>query len=170
MTGTPLNAMLPRSVLRSDLPLMVRPMRPGDRVAFGSFLRGLSQEDLARRFGRTLDPYSPIVERFLFGPGDERRGIVGAFGWGGELLGSANLCMGDDGVGEVAVVVARAVRSRSVGHTLVSMLVAAAGHRGLRRLEAYISSDNAAALGLASRFGLHLLDRDIQYLRFGLDL
>jgi RimJ/RimL family protein N-acetyltransferase len=145
-------------------------MLPGDRVAFGSFLRGLSREDLASRFGKPLDPASPVVERFLFGPGDETRDVVGAFEWGGELLGSANLCLSAAGVGEVALIVTEAARSRSVGRALVLQLVVAAGRRRFRQLEAYISPGNVVARRLAARCGFRLLGRDAGYLRFGLDV
>lgn len=163
-------AALPDPSALIAVPPVIRPMRTSDRAAFAAFLRGLSRDDLAARFGRPIDPTSPIVERFLFGSGDATHEVLGAFSPHGELLGSAMLGSASPGLAEIAALVTATMRSRKIGTALASALVASARQRDFRRVEAYVLPENATARALVTGRGFRLVGFCSGYLRFTLEV
>ena len=137
----------------------IRPVQVGDEQAFEGLLADLSPEDLICRFGYTLSRGHAAVRRYLFGPSQPCREVLGAFGPGGTFLGSANLGAVDDSGGEVAVIVGRSARRRSIATGLLLATAAQATRAGLKHLDAMVLASNEAAARLTASLGFKVRDR-----------
>jgi ribosomal protein S18 acetylase RimI-like enzyme len=149
-----------------DIVPRIRPFAQGDQDA----ARGLVLTGLGEHFGFIDASYNPDLD-------DVQANYVAAghvfvvAELDGELVGTAGLVVGEDGVGQmVRVSVARAQRRAGIGHALVSHLLAVAREQGLSRVWMETNADWADALGLYHRSGFVEYERHDGLVFLALDL
>jgi GNAT superfamily N-acetyltransferase len=128
--------------------------RPGsarDRAALAGLLSGLSPDSAYARFQTALGsgPSPMVVDALL--PDDMRGGALLA--WDGDRLVAHGVWVrvGPSRVAEVAVVVTDSHQRRGIGTVLVERLIAAAGARGIERIELFSQAGNRAVSRMVAR-------------------
>lgn len=128
--------------------------RPGsarDRAALEGLLSGLSPESAYARFQTALGsgPSPTVVDALL--PDGVRGGTVLA--WDGDRLVAHGVWvrLGPSRAAEVAVVVTDSHQRRRIGTVLAERLIAAAGARGIERIEVFSETRNRAVSRMVAR-------------------
>jgi ribosomal protein S18 acetylase RimI-like enzyme len=144
----------------------IRPFAQGDQDA----ARRLVLAGLGEHFGFIDTSYNPDLDDIQANYVAVGHVFVVA-DLDGELVGTAGLIVGEDGVGQmVRVSVARAQRRAGIGRALVSHLLAVARERGLNRVWMETNADWADALGLYHRCGFVEYERHDGLVFLALDL
>ena len=141
--------------------LVLRPMRPADLQVYKALRDSALAErpaaftsDAAAEMRRPAETY---LAR-LAGPADDGWPFT-LTAWRGERLIGAVTCERDARVkvshigNIIGVMVAADARGAGVGRALLDACIARARERGLAMLTLSVTSDNAAAIGLYTRFG-----------------
>jgi GNAT superfamily N-acetyltransferase len=130
-----------------------------DRAALAQLLSGLSPESAYSRFQTVLGsgPSPAVLDALL--PDGVRGGAVLA--WDGDDLVAHGVWVrvGPSRAAELALVVTDSHQRRGIGAELAERLVAAAGARGIERIEAFSESGNRAVARMVAR-GAPDADRD----------
>jgi GNAT superfamily N-acetyltransferase len=128
--------------------------RPGtarDRAALAGLLSGLSPDSAYARFQTALGsgPSPAVVDALL--PTGMRGGALLA--WEGERVVAHGVWvrLGPSRGAEVAVVVTDSHQGRGIGTALAGRLIAAAGARGIERIEAFSQTGNGAVSRMVAR-------------------
>ena len=129
--------------------ITVRALRPDDRGAVLTFLRGLSMETMYRRFFSLPRVDDRLVD-LVAHPSECCSEALVALAPDGEIVGLATYdrLEADPTAADVAVVVADAWQHHGVGRVLVRKLSGAARRRGIERFTATMLADNRAVVGL----------------------
>lgn len=143
--------------LRDGTPMVVRPIRPGDRRIEREFVLHLSQESKYFRFMTALRELSEsMLNRFTQIDYDREMALIAVVREKGQEteIGVARYVVFADGVRcEFAVAVADAWQRRGVGAILVRKLAEIARARGLRTMEGMVLASNHKMLGLMNALG-----------------
>ena len=134
----------------------LREVDPADRQAVRRLHAGMAPEDrYLRFFSLSQDIGGQVADRICRPPGPEHAAI-GAWA-AGELIGVGSYEMtGEEGVAEVALVVADGTHGRGVGTLLLEHLSALARSRGVRAFRADALGQNHSVLRLFADAGLSL--------------
>jgi acetyltransferase len=138
--------------------VVIRPIRPDDEHALGSFYRSLSQQSRHRRFLAVMNEMpKPLLTRFARPDGRNEAAFV-ATAW----TGSEEMIVGDarytalvrpQGSAEFALTVHDRVQGCGVGQQLLRALMRRAQQSGITRLFGDVLPDNRPMLALARKFG-----------------
>lgn len=148
--------------LRDGRRVTLRAVRPQDKDALQSLIKGLSDESRYTRFMSAQRELSPQMLERAVNPDQThelqlvavcrvgtQETIVGGARYGGSA-GSTDC--------EFAVTVADAWHGLGLARQLLEALMRAARARGFERMEGYILASNARMLGLAKRLGFEEVD------------
>lgn len=128
---------------------------PRDRTALERLLRGLSPESAYSRFQAPLGSAPPraVLEALL--PEGVRGGAVLA--WDGDVPVGHGVWVrvGPSRTAEVAIVVTDSHQRQGVGTVLAERLLAAAGARGITRIEVFSEAGNHAVARMVARRSPH---------------
>lgn len=128
-----------------------RPGSRGDRAALAGLLSGLSPDSAYARFQTALGSGPPpmLVDALL--PDGMRGGALLA--WDGDRLVAHGVWVrvGPSQVAEVALVVTDSHQRRGIGTGLAERLIAAAGARGIERIEVFSHTGNRAVSRMVAR-------------------
>lgn len=140
--------------------LVVRTVSPTDVAGLTELFKGLSEEDLYRRFFQAHVPPSASIEHMA---GASERGDIGLVvelhnpDGTRAIVGEAACAMLPDGDGELALTVAPSVRGWT-GPYLLALLCDEAAERGVPNIEADVLLDNGPMLALARSRGYATMD------------
>jgi RimJ/RimL family protein N-acetyltransferase len=150
--------------LADGAPVVVRPIRPGDKPLLSDGLRRLSDDSVQRRFLTPKRSFSGSELRYLTeinavdhvalvaeDPADPVRRLIAV----GRFVRLAE----DPEAAEVAIVVADNWQGRGLGSLVGGHLAHAARNRGIKRFTATMAADNRAAHRLMARLTSHLEQR-----------
>jgi len=147
----------PAAVRSPDPHVRIREIRPGDEDAIARLLGDLDPEACRRRWFGAVD----VRRQANWAAHPERLAAVGLLAFAGdELVGHAVLVPLPDGRGEVAFEVAAPWRHHGIAGVLLERLLAAAGTRGLRAVDADVLPDNADMLAVLREHGRHAESRE----------
>jgi len=146
--------------LRNGTPIVIRPIRPGDKPLLERGLAELSELSVHRRFLSPKPRFTSGELRYLTEV-DGRDHVALVAQRPGEchrLLGVARWVRLHDEpeTAEAAIVVADDWQGRGVGSVLAKALADAARERGIRRFTATVLSDNVPAQRLMAKLTDHL--------------
>jgi acetyltransferase len=137
--------------------MSIRPVRPDDTLLMQHFLQDLGDESRRHRFHGAVNVCSGGLLRLMTGADGKRHVawvVVGTAADGPRLLGEARFFRSPDGdEAELALVVADDCRGQGVADRLMQTLVAAAGARGVQRLQAEVEASNPHMLAFLHRHG-----------------
>jgi len=147
-----------RWAAKSGETLTLRPIRPEDAQAHGSFIARLSPEDIRYRFFSQLKELPPVqVARLTQIDYDREMAFVAmrAVPEGGEeMLGVSRLIREPDGeTGEFAVVVDAQMKGQGLGAQLMQRLFDWAPGGGIKTIAGQVLADNAPMLGFVKHLG-----------------
>ncbi len=130
--------------------ILVRPLRPDDRLAYYRFLRRLDPEDVRLRMGRMIRADRRLCDRLLEFDRSREEAFV-ALDPDGAILGVARIVL--DAGGEIAVIVRSDMKHRGIGDALLERIVRFAHGRGLAEIRGYVMHENWPMLSLARKHG-----------------
>jgi RimJ/RimL family protein N-acetyltransferase len=142
-------------------PIVLRPLRRGDRAGYLAAFALLSDESRRRRFHEVKTALTKAEIDYLVDV-DQRRHVA----WCAVApkqagVGVARFVRGGDGaVAEFAITVVDDWQHKGVGSALMSALVDLAAAHGVSRLRGELMADNAAGIHLAERLGARIERRD----------
>jgi GNAT superfamily N-acetyltransferase len=132
-------------LMRTDLPVTIRPAEPGSRPALDALVDRCSTETLYRRFhGTATGPISHELDR-IAAPTADHRSWLAVSPPDGEVHGTATLAWGPAGP-EIAFVVEDGWRRRGLGRRLFAAALAEAARAGVGSVGATVQADNERAL------------------------
>ena len=142
--------------LRDGRSVLIRPARRSDAELVQAFVRGLSAASRYERFFLAFRELPPsLLERIV---GADQRHDVSLLALTActdtriAVVGLAQYAVGGDGAAEVAVVVGERWRRAGLATRMLFGLGEFAAANGLKQVQADILRQNAAALGLATKF------------------
>jgi GNAT superfamily N-acetyltransferase len=151
-------------LLPDGAPVLIRPIRAGDKHLLADGLERLSAESVQRRFLTPKRSFSSTELRYLteinavdhvaliaLDPTEPARGLIAV----GRFVRLAE----DPESAEIAVVVADDWQGRGVGSLLGGHLAHAARNRGIKRFTATMAADNRPAHRLMAKLTSHLRQR-----------
>lgn len=151
-----------RTMLADGTEVAIRPIRPSDKEALSAGLRRLSPETVAKRFLAVKLAFTAAELRYLTEvDGLDHYAVVAIDPRRlDEVVAVARFVRnrGDRTTAEAAIVVCDAYQGRRLGTRLAELLADAARRRGIRRIEASMSSDNRPALALMRTIAYRLQD------------
>jgi CRP-like cAMP-binding protein/GNAT superfamily N-acetyltransferase len=144
------------TTLDDGTPILLRPLLPEDRRAFGAAVRGLSADSRKRRFFSPGQPSPQIMEylididyfdHFAWVVLEDRAGPVG--------LATARFVRQDDDpeAAEMAFGVIDRFQGRGIGTFLLGALGVAAGEAGIRQMIGHVLTDNAPMRAVFAKAG-----------------
>jgi acetyltransferase len=134
----------------------LRPIVPGDRAAFQSFVRGLSHDTRTNRFLTPVQELSPAMLDAMT-QADQGRHVALVATEGDRIIGEGRyVSLAANGRAEFALAVADDWQRQGIGAKLLGALVAAARQAGLRALEGEVLRTNTAMLRFVQRAGFRL--------------
>src|SRR5690606_22076260 len=147
-----------RWVLRDDMPLTIRPIRPEDAQLEERFVAGLSERSRYLRFMYVLKELTPeMLSRFTqidYGREMALIALVDEDGAAAHQVGVARYIVDADGREcEFAIVVADRWQGRGVATRLLRDLIEAARARRLERMNGVVLRENVNMLALARELG-----------------
>lgn len=120
----------------------IRELLPSDAPALVAAVEAADPEDLRRRFMGCPPPVSYLVRRLKAADG-VTHAAIGAFSYGGRLVGVAQFDRSDDDpTAEIAVAVDRNWQTVGLGTALVTRLAQIARARGVHHFTATFFADN----------------------------
>jgi len=132
-------------LMRTDLPVTIRPAGPGSRPALDALIERCSSETLYRRFhGSAVGPIRHELDR-IAAPSADHRSWLAVSPADGEVHGTATLAWGPGGP-EIAFVVEDGWRRRGLGRRLFAVALAEAAQSGEASVGATVQADNERAL------------------------
>lgn len=138
-------------LLRDGSKIVLREVRPDDRVAIAAAFDRLSPESRYRRFFTSMSRLSEADLRYLTEVDHRDHEAVLAFDPEGGPVGVARYVRGPDGdaaEAEVAVAVVDDWQGRGAGTALLERLIERAEENGIERFVALVQQENAEALEL----------------------
>jgi len=146
-----------RTVTRSGLHLLIRPIKPEDAPLFDALFSTLSPESIYFRFFSPLKRISPeMLARFTQIDYDRDMALVAIAesAQGEEMLGAARLIREPSLTkAEFSIMVADALHGMGIGASLLRKLISAARTLGIDTLVGYVLSDNTQMLRLGRQTG-----------------
>jgi GNAT superfamily N-acetyltransferase len=130
----------------------VRAIVPSDAESYRDVLQRMSAEDRYCRFFHTVDHFDDeVVERYV----EARTDTIGLIAEKrGRPLGAAHAFFIDEGLAEIAIVVASDARHLGVGRQLFDRLIAALQQRRCMYIIGYALAQNGALSNLARSVGM----------------
>lgn len=161
--------------LRNGRRVRLREIRPDDRDEVRQAFARLSGESRYLRFMSFLKELSPRMLEGTVNPPRGRELVLVAeidAPDGIDIVGGARYIQGEGQACEFAITVADDWQRVGLASRLMRELIAAAGARGLQRMEGFVLASNGSMLGLARRLGfrLHADPRDPTVVVVALDL
>ena len=148
-----------RIILETGRPILIRPIAATDKALLVDGLTRLSPETRRLRFLSAKPSFTAAELRYLTEVDQhDHIALVALDGRTGCLVGVARCVRLADrpDTAEGAIVVADAWQRQGVGRALAEALSAAARAAGIRRFEALMQADNAAARAVARRIAARL--------------
>ena len=136
-------------------PILVRPLRPDDRLAYCNFLRRLAPEDVRLRMGRLVRADRRMCDRLLEFDRSREEAFV-ALDPDGVMLGVARIVLDAglaDDSGEIALIVRSDMKHRGIGEALLDRVTRFARARGLAEMCGFVMYENRPMLNLARKHG-----------------
>jgi acetyl coenzyme A synthetase (ADP forming)-like protein len=146
-------------VLRDGSTVRVRPVRPADETALLTFLRDLTPESLARRFGGSMsdDALARRARDLSGGDGESGAfGLVATAGADNRIVGHAVYIPTGPEHAEVAFLVAEETQGQGVASTLLGHLARTASVRGIEVFQASVRPANHQMLRVFQDSGFAL--------------
>lgn len=143
--------------LRDSQPVIVRPLRDGDRVRIERFVATLSQESLSARFFGWTDPARAARTLSEVADGDLCLLVQGPHR---AVIAHAGLYRLGATSADIAFLVADAWQGRGIAQLLLALLIETARELELRTLVADLLARNRAMLAVFERCGEQLELRD----------
>src|SRR5450631_2632786 len=136
----------------NDGAVNVRAIVPSDAESYRDVLRRMSVEDRYCRFFHTVDHFDDeAIERYV----EARPDTIGLIAEKhGRPFGAAHAFFIDEGLAEIAIVVASDARHRGVGRRLFDRLIAALQQRRCMYIIGYALAQNGALSNLARSVGM----------------
>ena len=130
--------------------LLIRDIRPDDKVKLTEGLQNLSPETVFKRFLSAKDRFTREELRYLTEVDGHDHAALVALNRAGQIVAVARYVrdVEDPEAAEVAVVVADHLQGRGVGKRLGGMLADRARENGIRRFTATMLGENPAAHAL----------------------
>ena len=156
----PLAEWTARAHARDGSPLILRPLRPDDRIREIAFINSLSERTRYLRLLAPLRYLTPhLLDQLMDVDYHGRMAFVAAIERDGveEFVGLARYGQmdGTDGV-ELGVTVSDAWQRRGIARLLVERLMRYAAWRGFKRMCGFVLPENAPMLALARKLGFHV--------------
>jgi acetyltransferase len=146
-------------IILEDMPIVLRPIRPGDEAAHREFLGSLRPADYRQRFFDAPHPHDrEELRRYThLDPAREAAFIASEDKGGGRILGVARTVRREDPErAEFAVVVRSNLKGHGLGNLLLDRLIRHARSQGIAKLEGETLASNARMLHLARDFGFEI--------------
>ncbi|MCV6636752.1 bifunctional acetate--CoA ligase family protein/GNAT family N-acetyltransferase [Candidatus Albibeggiatoa sp. nov. NOAA] len=145
--------------------MIIRPIRPEDADIEQEFVRDLSDEAKYFRFMQSLSELTPtMLVRFTQIDYDREMALIAVTTVEGKEVevGVVRYSINPDGEScEFALVVSDRWQHRGIAHRLMTSLMNAARHRGLKMIEGEVLSNNHSMLKLMDKLGFNaILDAD----------
>ncbi len=146
-------------IIFEGMPIVLRPIRPGDEAAHREFLDSLRPADYRQRFFEAPHPHDPDELRRYTHPDPAREAafVASEDKSGGRILGVARAVRREDPErAEFAVVVRSDLKGHGLGMLLLDRLIRHARSQGIAELEGETLASNVRMLHLARDFGFEI--------------
>ena len=142
-------------IVIGELKLFLRPLRTSDHRRLQEFFYSHNEDTLLQRY-RTIPRAMTVTRAYQMVGVDQTKDLaLGIFSRQGprEVIHGVGRFYRDGDEAEVAFVTGESVRGRGIGTLLCTRLIQVAAARGIRRLKAYVRTDNGAMRHMLEKRG-----------------